>query len=158
MAYACRFRLARVHSKINLMGGDSFFREFDHTGDLGIIVEAPSRAELFARATIAMAWLMVERGGVRALERREIAVRADSNADRLHDLLAAALNLFMIDGFIWCNATAVENDGEVVAALLGECFDPARHQLITEIKAVTYHRLAIEHDRGGWHATVVFDI
>jgi len=41
---------------------------------------------------------------------------------------------------------------------VGERFDRARHQLITEIKAVTYHRLAVEHERGNWQATVVFDI
>ncbi len=134
------------------------FREFDHTGDVGIELRARSRVELFARATLALARLMVEPDGIAAIERQEIEVRAGNDTDLLHDLLAAALNRFLIDGFIWGDAKAVERDGAIVVALFGERFDRRRHRLLTEIKAVTYHRLAVEHGRGSWRATVVFDI
>lgn len=140
------------------MGGDDLFREFEHTGDLGIEVEAPSRAELFRRATVSLARLMVEAEGIRALEHREIEVRAESEADLLHDLLATALNQFLIESFIWHDASVIGRDGAIVATLFGERFDPSRHRLLTEIKAVTYHRLALESEGGKWRATVVFDI
>jgi SHS2 domain-containing protein len=137
---------------------DDFYREFEHTGDLGIEVRAPSRAELFARCALAMSRVMVEPEGVRALERRQIEVQAEDDADLMHDLLAAALNLFMVDGFIWREASAIERDRTIIAVLTGEKFDRSRHQLLTEIKAVTYHRLAIEREGNGWRATIVFDI
>ncbi len=140
------------------MSDDDLYREFDHTGDLGIQLEAPSRAELFARATVALARVMVEPEDVRALERHEIEVRADDDPDLLHDLLAAALNKFLIDGFIWHDATVAVRDSSAVATLLGETFDSRRHRLLTEIKAVTYHRLAVEHEGDKWRATLVFDI
>ena len=60
---------------------DEIFREFEHTGDLGIELDAPTRADLFARAAVAMSRLMVEREDVRAVEDRRIDVSADSDAD-----------------------------------------------------------------------------
>lgn len=136
-----------------------FWREFDHTGDAGIEAGAPTRGDLFAEAATAMARIMVDPSGVRTLETRRVEARADSGADLMHDLLAAALNLFLIDGFIWRDARAVEERQDYAALeLAGEHFDPRRHLLLTEIKAVTYHELKVEQRGAQWTARVVFDI
>ena len=52
----------------------ALFREFEHTGDLGIEMDAPTRGELFRRAAIAIASLLVEMAGVAEIEQREIVV------------------------------------------------------------------------------------
>jgi protein archease len=140
------------------LSADDFYREFEHTGDLGIEVEAASREELLARATTALARVMVEPETVGAVERCQIEVRDGDDPNLLHDLLAEALNKFLIDGFIWREAAVTIRDGSAVATLAGENFDSRRHQLLTEIKAVTYHRLAVEHEGDKWRATIVFDI
>ena len=45
------------------------------------------------------------------------------------------------------------------AVLRGEAFDPARHRIIREIKAVTYHQSSVlQTPEGGWVARVVFDV
>jgi len=133
------------------------YRELEHTGDLAIEVTAPSRAELFAGALVAMARLMVAGDGIEPRARREIAITADTDVDRLHDLLADALNLFLIDGFIWSAADVSEPNSSVTATLTGEKFDSKRHELIEEIKAVTYHCLAVEQTGDAWRATIIFD-
>lgn len=141
------------------MGDERFFTEFDHTGDIGITVTAASRTELFARAAIALSRLMVEEGNVGASERRTFEVSANDDVERMHDLLASALNLLLIDGFIWRDVSVEERDGVLAATFAGELFDPDRHRLIQEIKAVTYHRLEVRQSPGGgWRATVIFDI
>ncbi len=140
------------------MSGRGSWREFAHTGDTGIEVEAPSRADLFATAVQALAELMVEPNGLAVRERRRIEASGADDVEKLHDLLAAALNLFLIDGFIWGGATVAESDGKLVAELSGEPFDRGRHRLRQEIKAVTYHQLAVEPVTGGWRARVVFDV
>jgi protein archease len=140
------------------MADEQLFTEFEHTGDLGIEVTAQSRTELFARAATALSRLMVEDGNVGASERRQLEIEGAGDADLMHDLLAAALNLFLIDGFIWREVSVDERDGRLIASLAGERFDPRRHRLIQEIKAVTYHRLAVEPSPGGWRATIIFDI
>jgi len=100
---------------------------------------------------------MVEGDGVRGIERRDLAVATGADADIMRDLLATALNVFLIDGFIWRDAEVTPRGKTMVASVTGEQFDPRRHQLIEEIKAVTYHRLAVENTAAGWRATVVFD-
>lgn len=133
------------------------YRELEHTGDIAIEVIAPSREELMAEALIAMARLMVEEEGIEAREQRKLEITAESDADAMREMLADALNLFLIDGFIWRTASLALDDHAVSALLEGESFDPKRHHLLGEIKAVTYHRLAVEQTASGWRAVVVFD-
>ena len=40
----------------------------------------------------------------------------------------------------------------------GEPIDPARHELIVDIKAITLHRLKVEENPQGWSATVTVDV
>ncbi len=138
--------------------GDDIFREIEHTGDVGIDIEADSRAELFRRAAIAIARLMVDTAGVRALESRNLSVAAATDVDLMHDLLSELLRCFVVDGFVWSDATVEEADGGLKVSLFGEPFDAARHEFHQEIKAVTYHQLAVRHERGRWFARVIFDV
>jgi SHS2 domain-containing protein len=39
----------------------------------------------------------------------------------------------------------------------GERIDPERHELATDVKAVTLHRLKVARSAEGWNATVVLD-
>lgn len=42
--------------------------------------------------------------------------------------------------------------------LLGEPFDPSRHETQPEVKAVTRHGLLVRRDEHGWHAELLFDV
>jgi SHS2 domain-containing protein len=44
------------------------------------------------------------------------------------------------------------------AEVHGEKTDPERHTIYTEIKAITFHALQIEHLDGGWKARIIFDL
>jgi SHS2 domain-containing protein len=136
---------------------EPIIRELEHTGDLAIEVIAASREELFAHALIAMAGLMVAHEAIEPCDRREIRIAGDSDSETLRDLLAAALNIFLIESFIWRKAEVTTHNANTLATLIGEKFDSKRHCLLEEIKAVTYHRLLVEHTTVGWRAVVVFD-
>jgi len=135
-----------------------FYREFEHTGDTGIELTAPSRGELFRRAAIAMGAMLVGRETVVANLERKVTVAAETDADLMHDLLAELLNLFVVDSFIWRDAMVEEWEGTLRVTLRGEPFDPTRHDFRGEIKAVTYHQLSVEQGADGWRARVIFDI
>jgi SHS2 domain-containing protein len=47
---------------------------------------------------------------------------------------------------------------EIRAQLFGEPIDPLRHEMIVDVKAVTFHRLAVDKLESGWRATVVLDV
>ncbi len=54
-----------------------------------------------------------------------------------------------------------EGRWSVAAELWGEEIDPARHDLLTDVKAVTLHRLFVGRDpgeAGAWRARVVLDV
>src|SRR5215469_10827762 len=121
------------------MSSDSrigFFREIEHTGDVGIEVEAGSRAELFRLAALAMGQLMVDTAAARGRERRELSVPRADDADLLHDLLSELLHTFVVDGYIWSDVTVDDSDPALKVRLMGERFDPKRHEFRQEIKAV----------------------
>lgn len=140
------------------MTTEEFIREFEHTGDAGIEVEAPSRADLFACAAIGVARIMVAPDGIEPRETHTITVFGNSDEDLLHDALSDALNLFLCDDFIWRDATVEAQPGMIILNLAGEQFDPRRHTMLTELKAVTYHQLSVERDDEGWKARIVFDV
>lgn len=140
------------------MSDPELYREFEHTGDIGIELDAPSRTELFARAALSLGRLMVAPEGIGAGETRLIESRAERDDDLMHDMLAAALNVFVADGFIWCEARAEEIPNGIAVTLRGESFDSRRHQLLTEIKAVTYHELKVGQTGAGWRARIIFDV
>jgi len=136
----------------------ALFREFEHTGDLGIELTAPTRDELFRRAIVALASLMVETAGVAGIEQRAIVVEAEADPDLMHDLLTELLQIFTVDGFIWRDASVEEAGRALHVTLHGEPFDPTRHAFRGEIKAVTYHQLTVEKSSDGWRARIILDV
>jgi SHS2 domain-containing protein len=134
-------------------------REIEHTADLGLEIEAPTAAILLERAGLAMAGLMVDLDAVEPRERLTLAVEAESWEELLHDWLQALLVRFGTDGFVPCEIE-VETTAEtrITATLAGERFDQTRHQLLTELKAVTWHQLAVRQQDCGWWARLIFDV
>ena len=49
-------------------------------------------------------------------------------------------------------------DQHLTAKVGGETIDPERHEIYTEIKAVTYHGLRIEQKGSRWYAEILFDV
>lgn len=135
-----------------------FFRELDHVGDLAIEVTARSRAKLFAHALVAMGRLMVKERGIKEAERRQFECADQDDTMLMHDVLSRALNLFLIDGFIWRRAAVEEKGRTLAVTLFGERYDRSRHQLLGEIKGVTFHRLSVERRRAAWRSEIVFDV
>jgi len=134
------------------------FREFEHTGDIGIEIDAPTRSELFRRAAIALGAVMVERKTVKASEERHLQIEAVHDIERMHDMLSHLLDLFIVEGFVWRDASVVESDSDLKIVLRGESFDPNRHDFRGEVKAITYHQLTVAPDSSGWHARIILDV
>lgn len=50
------------------------------------------------------------------------------------------------------------NEESLVALVGGEKLDPARHEVFTEIKAVTFHAVRFECSDRGWEAQIIFGL
>jgi SHS2 domain-containing protein len=133
-------------------------QECKHTADLGIEVTAATRGELFGRTALALAHLVIERDTVAPIEKRELTVAGDRDADLMRDLLTALLCLFTVDGFSWCDVSVNETSHGLWITVKGEPFDQARHQLRGEVKTMTFHQLAVTRSASGWRARVILDV
>jgi len=135
------------------------YRIFDHTADLGVEVTGATLEELYAGAAFALFDLLTDLSSVRAGVAREIVVSGEDPADLLVNFLREILYAWNGDRFLMKACRIQEVSPRRLKALLrGEPFDPSRHRIQQEIKAVTYHQASVEKTAAGWRARVVFDV
>ena len=132
---------------------------FEHTADLGLRVEAPDLAGLFAEAGRGLASMMVANlDAVQSRQVRELEI-AGADPDYLFfDWLTELLYIFDTDRVLLVEFDLQIDEHGLKAACRGEELDPARHLLDHEVKAITYHGLFVERQGNGWEAEVIVDI
>lgn len=136
-----------------------WFREIDHTGDIGIEVEAPDLDTLFARAAWGMFAMLTDLTRVRPGRSRRVQVEAPDRDALMVRWLSELNYLHLTEGWLFCRFDVEERtDRHLKATVHGEPFDPGRHTLYTEIKAVTFHGLTIRRENDRWIARVIFDM
>jgi SHS2 domain-containing protein len=136
------------------------YREIEHTADVGLELEAPDLKAAFELAAASMFDLMCDLDSVGDGVRRTVRIRArDADLENMMvRWLTELLYVFeserlLLSGFVVTKLTSDTLEAEVV----GEQFDADRHALKTEIKAATYHDLAVDQIRGVWSIRVIFD-
>lgn len=133
------------------MNSEPGFRILEHSGDVEIVAVGRNFLEALALAVEGLVSQSVVLNTVEESEEYPIRAEGDDEAD----LTVAFLNevLFAINGRRWMprrlkTATqCTRTDCRVLTgALAGEPFDPTRHDMIYDIKAVTYHNFGIRRD------------
>lgn len=134
------------------------FGTFGTTADVGIWATAARPDDLFDALGLALFSVMTDLRKVRPVDERAV----DASAEDPAALAVAFLNALVVladDGFLVREVHARllgSPPTSVLAAVRGETFDPARHVVKTEVKAVTLHRLSV--DLGTGRARVILDI
>ena len=135
------------------------FEPIDHTADVGYRLFAPTLAELFAIAGRALFDAITELDTIQARLQKPVSVNA---TDREALLVAwlSELNFLCLTEFMLFKHFDIQSLSEthVMALVHGEKIDPQRHEIKTEIKAVTYHGLYIRETKQDWEAQVIFDV
>ncbi len=132
---------------------------FDHTADLGIEVYGPDMKTLFENAAFALYDIMTDLDSVGMTETGEITVQGADREELLVNYLREALHAFNGQGLLLREQTITHlEDTRLMATFRGEAFDPDRHRLQTEIKAVTYYQTEVRQTATGWVARLVMDV
>jgi len=141
------------------MSSVSTYEIIDHTADLGIIVKGPDVEQLFIRAALAMTELMVKGDSSDIVSTSEVVVQGEDFPDLMVRWLGEILYLFEGEDLI-VHSIEIKSIGPVQlqATLTLSSFKPERHQVLREIKAVTYHGISVGKANSGWEARVIFDI
>lgn len=135
------------------------YEPLSHTGDLGMLVYGRNLPELFAHAAWALFDLMSDATTIRPVHTQHIDLKGLDLEDLLVRWLSELLYHYDTERFLGSSATfSLLEDTRLRATVQGEWLDPTRHPIDTEIKAVTYHQIAVERRRQGWQARVIFDL
>jgi SHS2 domain-containing protein len=136
------------------------WRHVPHTADVALEVEAARFEALCAEAADALvALLVVDPGaGGRAAVARTVRLPAAAEPELLHGWLSAVLLAFELERWVTDGAVVRRVAGGLEAELRGAPFDPDRHGVCAEVKAVTWHGLVVERGGEGWRARVLLDL
>jgi SHS2 domain-containing protein len=138
---------------------DLNYQIIDHTADMGIVVKGGSVKELFVNAANAMTDLMVKADVREKGTKRKLIVEGEDLPDLMVRWLSEILYLFNGEhravraieiGSV--SSTRLQSTLNVVSLKRGH------HEILREIKAVTYHQIAVTKTPDGWEARIIFDI
>jgi len=135
------------------------FELFDHTADLGLRVRAATMPALLAPAADALYAAIGTLVAGDTAATRSIGLSGGEPAELLRDFLTELLVLFEQEGAIATEILSpILNTSRLAATCRIAPIDAARSELAREVKAVTYHELAIREVDGGFEATMIVDI
>lgn len=135
------------------------FKILDHTGDIGIIVYGRDLNELFFNAGRAFTNLLTNLNRIRSTLERTIVLQSENLEELMVAWLGELLYLFDAKALLFKKFHVEEvNRFGLKATARGELFQPERHVLKREIKAVTYHQVRVEKKSGKWQGRIIFDL
>ncbi len=135
------------------------FLEFA-TADIAFEAYGKNLNELFENAAIALFEIMTDINKVEAKK----SVRIEIDGSNVEELLFNWLNelIFYVDAenmfFSKFKVKINEEQCKLYAECKGENIDPERHELRTQVKACTYHKLKVEKEEDKWVARVLVDV
>jgi SHS2 domain-containing protein len=138
---------------------EPLYTEIDHTADLRIRVLGKNLEDLFENAAKALIDLMLASTAGEAAVATKISIDGRDLADLMVRWLGEILYLFEGEGVVATRFDIRELEPKRLRATVGSIpFDPGRHEILTAIKAVTYHGIEVAPQGDRWEAKVTFDV
>ena len=131
----------------------------DHTADIGLHVFGKDPTELFTTAARALFDIMIDARRVKAAQSLLLRTEGLDWPDLMVNWLRELLYLWSGNNLL-VRSTVIRKIGprELVANVIVDPFDPSRHAVNTEIKAVTYHQIEVREKLTGWEAKIILDV
>jgi SHS2 domain-containing protein len=136
------------------------FEIFEHTADIGIIAYGKTLKQAFANTAYGMFSILV--ADLKPVQPAK-TIHVEVSGNDLQEILVAFLSELLYNhtvGNLILNKFSIKEIGDkfLKATAKGEYYDPNRHEILHEIKTVTYHQLRIEELEKYWRIQVIFDI
>ncbi|MCD6371370.1 MAG: archease [Candidatus Aenigmarchaeota archaeon] len=130
------------------------------TADVAFEAYGKTLEELFENSALAMFEVMVNTSKVECKEKKKIKIEALDLESLLFDWLNELLVYYGSENLVF-SKFEVKIDKEkfkLQAYACGEKTDPIKHEVKTEVKAATYHRMKVWKEDDIWKARVILDI
>lgn len=135
------------------------FEPIHHTADVGYKLYADSLQELFVTAAAALFDAITELDSIQPQTSRRVAVTAADSEALLVTWLSELNYLCITELEVFCRFELDSfSETALSATIWGEPIALDRHEIKTEIKAVTYHGLYLRQSESGWEAQIIFDV
>ncbi|MBW2145071.1 MAG: archease [Deltaproteobacteria bacterium] len=135
------------------------FIVLNHTADSGIMVCGTDIRNLFEKAAIAIMQIMVSSRHTEKTRTIKLSLDEQDLPGLMVRWLGEILYLFAGEKEV---VTGIRIDSispsHLDATLESVPFDPDLHEILCEIKAVTYHQIQVVEKDDCWEARVIFDL
>jgi SHS2 domain-containing protein len=137
----------------------TFYQILDHTADLGIRVFGNSLPELFANAGFSLFDLIADPGSVDVDGTVSFTVEGNDWPDLMVNYLRELLYLWSGEEKLVCGIRLRKlSEYQLTAEIDFAYYDPKRHRIRQEIKAVTYHGIRVERCGQKIFSEIILDI
>lgn len=135
------------------------YQIIDHTADLGIIVKGVDEKDVFIHAAQAMTDLMVKGDISKKTVIKDVSLQGEDFPDLMVKWLGEILYLFNGEKLL-VHSIEIKSISPIQLEfkLYLTNFDPEKHEILREIKAVTYHQIFVDKVNDRWQARIIFDI
>ncbi|MFH0925404.1 MAG: archease [bacterium] len=136
------------------------FEFIEHTGDIGVKIYGETIVDFFQNAGKAFTNVLIEDDKkIKEIVRKPIFIKNDGWERILITWLNELLYIFETEQLVFGRyKIKFVTRYRMKVICCGEQFNPSCHELRTEIKAVTYHQLAIKKKNNLWQTIVIFDV
>lgn len=140
------------------------FRFLDHTADVQVECWGVSLEEAFSQCALSlMTVISPDLNKINPTTEKDIWISAEDKESLLFDFLSEFLYIFDVDGLVFSDIWVVyinrtQLGYEMKAIMKGEEFDKIKHEIGTEVKAITYSFMEINESLEKVDLKVVFDI
>ncbi|MHB1412700.1 MAG: archease [Thermoleophilia bacterium] len=135
------------------------FELIEHTADIGVRSFGATIAEAFETAAAGMFSLLADPGQICDQQEFPVEVEAEDREMLLVEWLNELLYIYESRGVLLKRFHIREiSDTRLLGSAYGEPIDPGRHEIRTDIKAVTYYQLRVKQRKSGWLTEVILDV
>ena len=131
----------------------------DHTADIGIQVFGADPKELFENAAWGMFDLIADTDTVKGNNHQAMDIEGDDWPDLMVNWLRELLYLWTGREMLIKSADIQSiSEYKLSAKVAVDPYDPERHVIKEEIKAVTYHQIDVHKGSTSWKSKIIFDV
>ncbi len=135
------------------------WEHFEHDADIGIRGIAPTLAQAFEQAAMAMTAVITDPTSVSANATVEIHCEAPDIELLFVSWINELVYQMAVDGLLFSRYEVVIDDDHLSAVAFGEAIDRQKHQPAVEIKGATFTELLVcQRDDGAWLAQCIVDV
>ena len=125
------------------------FEYFEVTADIGFYAYGNSLNEAFENAGLAIFNIISDTDDIDASVEKSFEITSEDEVSLLYDFLEELLFLHEVEFMLFSEFhVEIDKNLHLKSTIKGEAIDWNKHERKTEIKAITFHMMDVNHDEG----------